>query len=251
MVLGDTTSSALNLTMAHVHYQQLEFVVQRYGHQSLALDGFPSELFARAIEIGHLRVQATKSGELSSREENPTEEAYDVLQSIHAFSPELWGESKNQSTRDWTLIGRIYQAATALYCISSLQSVSVLPPAGFLRDRCVTCGKILHHLLDEGLSLPRLERFLLWPLIILGTQAVDSGYGVGGGGDDDDDNTARRTFVQEKLIQVSQRFGVSGPLVAKEVLERFWASGKSSWDDCFDKPYVFTTQIALNVGSLG
>ncbi|EXJ77160.1 hypothetical protein A1O3_10318 [Capronia epimyces CBS 606.96] len=235
--MGDTTSHASNLNTAHIHYQLLEFMSQRHGHAYLAVDRFPPGLFAQLIAIGHLRFRATKALKQSRGTEDTPHEAQNVLQNIHSFLPELWAESKPRSKADWVLIGRAYQAATIIYCISSLQSLSVLPSTPTLRDSCLMQGEIVQNLLEEGLLVPKLRWFLLWPLVILGTQATSA------------NDTVRRVFVRDKLYEMSRFIGLSSPLVAKEVLERFWASGKTSWDDCFDKQYVFTSLIALNVGS--
>jgi len=212
-------------------------MIQGYGHNYLALHKFPPELFDQLVTIGHLRFRATNPREEPRRTDNLLQEAHNVLQNIQSFSPGQWAESKPRSTADWAFIGRVYQAATVIYCISSLQSLSVLPSTSSLQNSCLMQSELLQGLLEESLLVPKLRWFLLWPLVILGTQATSG------------DCTVRRIFVQNKLSEMSRFIGVSSPLVAKDVLERFWASGKTGWDDCFDKQYVFTSQIALNVGS--
>ena len=72
---------------------------------------------------------------------------------------------------------------------------------------------------------------------MLGVQAVDGGADM-------------RTFVREHLVNLSTVSGTYGPLAAKEVLESFWASGKTEWDACFDKPYMFTNILTVNRGRL-
>lgn len=79
---------------------------------------------------------------------------------------------------------------------------------------------------------------MLWPLVVLGVEAADLG------------RMAIREFVKEQLEGMSRHAGTYVPLTAKSVLERFWASGKTSWDSCFDRPYVFTTQIAVDMSRL-
>lgn len=34
--------------------------------------------------------------------------------------------------------------------------------------------------------------------------------------------------------------GSQSALHLRKIFERFWLSGKTSWDDCFEKPYIFT-----------
>ncbi|EXJ85550.1 hypothetical protein A1O1_05914 [Capronia coronata CBS 617.96] len=59
--------------------------------------------------------------------------------------------------------------------------------------------------------------------------------------------TAMHAFVQRQLHEMSHHVGMYSPLTAKSVLERFWASGETSWDACFDTPHLFCTQMAINV----
>jgi hypothetical protein len=40
------------------------------------------------------------------------------------------------------------------------------------------------------------------------------------------------------------------PLTGEEVLERFWASGRTVWDAYFYKPYAFVMQASVDVSKL-
>lgn len=137
--------------------------------------------------------------------------------------------------------------------------------------------------LAEATQFPCVRRFMLWPLVVLGVSAdVDSETGgvgllegdnnsnnnggipramLGGYGDtrstsiEDGNNTTVvvRVFVSAQLIALSRQVGTFSPLVARDVLEAFWkkkikttSGGLSVWDSCFDKPYVFTSQIAVD-----
>lgn len=76
---------------------------------------------------------------------------------------------------------------------------------------------------------------MLWPLVALGVEAASAGGRV------------IRAFVARQLPELSRYAGTYSPLVAKDVLEAFWDSGKPRWDECLDKSFVFTTQIAVDV----
>lgn len=195
----------------------------------------PPALFAEIIKINHLRMRATTLA--STGAQNLSQEAYAALGRVHDFSPEGWVESKPSSKGDWLLLGKVYQAAVAIYCISSLQSLSVLPPTSSLKARCATHGHLLQALVNEAMSSPRIKGFMLWPLALLGTEAVRGG-------------AAMRAFVTRHLTDLSHHVGMSSPLTAKGVLERFWASGEAHWDACFDRPYLLVTQIAVDVSRI-
>jgi hypothetical protein len=212
----------------------LEFLMRQYGAAVSPFQVCPLPLFAEIIKINHLRMQATR---YNVGAKNHSQEAYEILERVHGFSPEQWAKSKSSSQEDWMLVGKVHQAAVALYCVLSLQSLSVLPSNPALRSRCITHGQLLQMLLNDGLSSPKLKRFMIWPLVLLGVEAVHGG-------------AAMRVFVAKKLPELSRDVGTYVPLTAKRVLEQFWNSGETSWDACFDKPYAFTTQFAVDTSRL-
>lgn len=221
--------------MTNLHLDELDFILEQYGGEIFSFQMCPPSLFAEVIKINHLRLRAMKFG--TARAGDLSQEAYGILDCIDDFSPEQWANLKPSSKEDWMLLGNIYQAAVTLYCIFSLQSLSVLPTAFSLRTRCTKHGQLLQVLLDEALSSPRIKRFMLWPLVLLGMEAVNG-------------SSTRRAFVQRQLPEMSRHVGTCVPLIAKGVLERFWSSGKTRWDDCFDRPYAFTTQIAVDTSRM-
>lgn len=89
-------------------------------------------------------------------------------------------------------------------------------------------GDRLFQLLKKALVSEQVKKSMMWPLIVAGVEAADA-------------SAAIRTFVDEQLTEMSRDLGTPLPLLAKGVLKRFWASGKTGWDDCFDKPYAFVT----------
>lgn len=212
-------------------------MIEHYGNGSFAFQGFPTPLFAEIIRINYLRLRATKIIPITEAEDL-TNEAYEILNRIQSFWPEQWAESKPTSRRDeWILLGSVRQAAVALYCIHSLQSISVLPRIPFLRESRYLHSQQLQSLLKRALPLPRLSLFMLWPLIVLGVEAVNG-------------SLAMRVFVQEKLPEMSRSTGMLAPLTAKGVLERFWDSGRTDWDSCFDRPYAFIMVPAVDASKL-
>ena len=221
--------------MTSLHFDELDSILEQYGCGTFPFQMCPPLLFAEIIKINYLRMRATKHELIEA--ERLLEEAYGSLSHIHGFSPEQWAESKPSSKGDWMLVGKIYQAAVTLYCIYSLQSLSVLPQTSSLRARCTTHGQLLQILLNEALSSPKIKRFMLWPLVLLGVVAVNG-------------DVAMRHFVERQLLEMSCHVGTHAPLTAKDVLERFWASGETRWDACFDRPYVFATQIAVDLSRM-
>ncbi|RYC56717.1 hypothetical protein CHU98_g9497 [Xylaria longipes] len=234
-VIGNTTSSASHLAMTDFHIEQLEVIIELYGAEVFPFQMCPPTLFAEIIKINHIRMQAAKHE--PTMVEDLSQEAHRILSRTCAFSPQQWAASKPSSKQDWVLLGNVYQAAVTLYCISSLQSLSIMPLETSLRTRCATQGKVLQGLLTQTLSSQRTRRFMFWPLVLLGVEAVNCSETI-------------RSFVEEKLSDMSSYIGSRAPLVAKDILGRFWASGETRWDACFDRPYVFISQLAVDISQI-
>lgn len=236
-VIGNTTSPATDLAMASSHPEQLSFILEQSGDRSFPSEMCPVPLLAQIIKINHLRMRAADY--TPTRLEDFTSEACQILDAINTFSPQQWADSKPSSKKDWMLMGNVYQNAVAIYCLSSLQGLLSLLSSlrGSLRAICATHGQVLQTLLGEALACPRIKRFMVWPLVCLGIEAAQ-------------ENASMRTFVTQQLSEMSRQVGTHVPLTAKGVLERFWASGDTRWDACFDRPYVFATQIAIDISQV-
>lgn len=237
--MGDMTSPASDLVITPSHLEELDFVMEHYGSGPFAFQGIPTPLFAEIIKINYLRKRASKYILKGADNSGFTyDEAYEILNRIQSFYPEQWGQSKPSSKREeWILLAELHYAALVLYCIHSLQSISVLPQIPFLRSTCFSRGQRLQTLLKQAILSPTLKLFILWPLIVLGVEAVNGPISM-------------RAFVREKLPEMSRYTGMLAPLSAKNVLERFWNSGETDWDSCFDRPHAFVMTPAVNVSKL-
>lgn len=144
------------------------------------------------------------------------------------------------AARHWLQVGQAYQAAVALYCISSLSTTdhelrNSIAKVIFNKSslhRFLSCS--LTNIANTGDS--RLRKLVLWPLVIAGIE--DSGIEQPG---------AFSEFVQSQLLWASRASGTASPLVASALVRRIWQQRKLTteysrspcWDDLFDKPYVF------------
>ena len=225
-ILSDSTSPASDMLISTMVPEDFEFIVEEYGSRSWAFAAFPSELFREVININHLRSRSVQDPDSIS---DLTSEGFKVLTRIHMFVPEVWAYYKPWAMEEWISLARLNQAAIALYCILSLQSISVLPDSASLRSNRITLARLVKTHLDEVMESPRLRRYLAWYFVVLGVQAVHTGGTI-------------REYVRTKLTQLSYFNASYRPLAAKEILETFWASGKTSWDECFDKPYALCPQ---------
>lgn len=221
--------------MAQWHLDQLDFILEHYGGETFPSLMRPPPLFAEIIKISYLRMRVAQERLTSS--DCPQRDAFDILNRLDEFSAEQWARSKPYSKRAWILVGNVFKASVTIYCILSLQALSVLPLTDDLRTRSATEGQILQGLLNQAFSTPGIGKFMLWPLVMLGMEAVNGPAGM-------------RRFVEQQLPEMSRHVGSYAPLTAKAVLERYWASGETAWDACFDKPYAFATQIAVDLSRI-
>ncbi|KAH0526044.1 hypothetical protein TsFJ059_009425 [Trichoderma semiorbis] len=234
-VMGNTTCPASDLFMTTFQLKTLKFLPQQYITTVSPIQLCPVTLFIELIKISHLRMRATRPDAANTKTFKT--ESFEILECVNRFSPHRLAQSKSSNHEVWALVGLVYQAAVALYCILSLQSLSILPETQALRVQCATHGRLMQTLLVEALESKSLKRFMIWPLVVLGVEAVHG-------------DAAMRAFVAKELSELSQSVGSYVPLTAKRVLRDFWASGKTRWDACFDRPYVFTGQIAVDTSGL-
>ncbi|KAL0932727.1 C6 zinc finger domain protein [Colletotrichum truncatum] len=223
-VMANTTSPAHDQVGPTTSYKNIDMISELFQLGYYPLLPCPVELFADIIRINRLRfLIATNSwsedlGSVQSAAEN-------LVESIIEFSPEIWVESKTDSKEMFLLMGRVYQSATALYAISSLQCLGALPlSAGWKAVRTIHYGR-LFALLDQAANEPMVKHCVAWPLIVAGFEAASG-------------SAAGRAFVVKQCITSSKDLGAYLPLAAVRVLETFWASGKRTWDECFDTPHA-------------
>lgn len=225
-----------------MHLSSVDSILARHGDAASPFQMCPPQLFTDIIRINNLRMLAATSGQ---RAQHLSLAAFEALDLVAAFSPEQWANSKDSSVEDWTLMGRAYQAAVSLYCIMSLQSLSVLPRSATIRNAHAEHTRQLHTLLAAKgiglLSSPRTRRFMLWPLVVLGVAVAGKELNC---------SSELRDFVALSLEELSLSLSTRVPLTARGALESFWASNSTRWDDCFNRPYVFTAQIAVDSGHL-
>ena len=202
----------------------IDIMTELYGDGIYPILLCPPYLLMDVIKINNLRFQTT----YSPMTETTRATAHEILEHIEAFSPEDWTGTNPDAREDWLLLGRMYKSSVALYCISSLQSLSILPSSKCYTAMRTVHGTRLYTLLPKVIRRPRIKHFTIWPLVVAGMQAVDTSFNV-------------RRIVDGQLSELSKIMGCPTPMLASVVFHRFWTSGQTGWDECFDKAYVFVT----------
>jgi hypothetical protein len=247
-VFGNTTSPSNDQLADLTHPKNLDFLQFAWGDviQPVYLGSIcPPSLLLDIVRINHLRALAMRgvaSVLHTSRENNEDNDennnmpahadAQAILDHALAFSPEeLADKNANERTRaSWLLMGRVHQSAVVLYCILALQHVRLLPSrksAAIERAASAHYDRLLLDL-KEGFRQVHFKTCLFWPLVVAGARAARG-------------SAFERAFITEQLGEAVKDIGSSMPVLARATLVRFWESGKTGWDECFDQPYIFVT----------
>ncbi|KAF3765324.1 putative C6 finger domain protein [Cryphonectria parasitica EP155] len=229
-VIGNTTCPASDLNMTIPTMEEVDFILAKSSSNMIPFQLLPPSLLVEIANINRLRAQATTC----VGSQTLPQEAVEILDRIRSFSPSQWARLKPASQEYWALAGDVYRSAVLLYGISSLRSVAILHQSPSLDALWATQTQSLQQLLDKALSSACIKDNMLWPLTVLGAGSTGCG-------------PAMRSFVATKLDNMSQSVGSFAPLLAKNVLERFWRSDDTSWDACFPRPYIFATIFSLDL----
>ncbi|KAM7185522.1 hypothetical protein V8F20_011778 [Naviculisporaceae sp. PSN 640] len=208
----------------------------------------PADLFAHIVTINQLRcikasfvddmVPDHEAGAIANTGHvavpSPTPTPLTVLHRIEQFSAMEWASSKDPThPDDWLLVGEIYQSAVALLCLLSLEHDFMMAErdkwptaAAWLSLRKMHTSKLIQ-LIKAGLSNRLVRKSIIWPVVVAGAAAVH------------DDGQETQQWIRQTLCAFSKEMGSPLSLVAKGVLEKFWVSGRTGWDDCFNIPCCF------------
>ncbi|KAJ3499398.1 hypothetical protein NLG97_g374 [Lecanicillium saksenae] len=260
-IMGATTTPHLTTQKTERQIAVIDLLKQVYGLGLITSVACDHYLIRLIVLINHQRA-------LHAMERPSAAEAFSsmlaILDQIRAFSVEdwvvdisvaqaSWGRNKLRSseqrresdpTWNWGPVGKAYQAAVALYCISSLADVDEIAKnsvsGAFHRVSEVlllkeSCRRSLLGNLKEIATDPisQLRKLVFWPVFMAGVSS-------------DDDEDGARTFVLTELLHISRSLGTAAALIAHGFLEKQWASATAkhssnfqTWDDLFDRPFIF------------
>lgn len=222
-IFGNATSPPLSSIILMPSSSQLPLFITEVYDLIFPHVLCPPSLFLDIININMLRSQALN---LCFTNDCAQTEAEELLSHIDAFSPEDWAQPNTSFHSEWLHIGTVYQSAVAVFCISSLQSVSILPNTVRLNAIRASHGDRLFLSLKAALISWQVRKFMLWPLVVAGVEAMNHGV-------------AERSWVEDQLEKISRDIGSNSPLKARAVLREYWRKGRKGWDRCFDVPYAF------------
>ncbi|KAJ3479400.1 hypothetical protein NLG97_g8328 [Lecanicillium saksenae] len=134
---------------------------------------------------------------------------------IQQFEPGNWCETYSTDDPRFTALGYLYKTAVHLYALLSLP----LQLAIHFAESQVE-GPITRALARDGHCLIQLGRLTLaWPTAVLGVAVAG--------------NEEQRSQYAVWLEELKWSGQVDGAVIMAPMLEEFWKSGKTEWDECW------------------
>ncbi|EFQ34907.1 hypothetical protein CGRA01v4_04170 [Colletotrichum graminicola] len=223
MITANTTSPPFDQVVICPHEELMDLVKELYPLGLHPYVPFPMPLFMDVIRINHLRLQ-TSTGLMSK--ETARVAAYETINRIESFDPEACGGFYENKELD-NMVEFMFQSAVAIFCISSMQSLGILPSTHHLAVVRTAHSNRLYSLLQKAEKHEVLKKSIQWPLIVAG---VEAGARVD-----------KRRFVGEVFVGQGKDMGSPLSLYAKGVMRRFWDKDDTNWDTCFDQPYALVS----------
>ncbi|KAJ3493885.1 hypothetical protein NLG97_g4444 [Lecanicillium saksenae] len=247
-IYADTTSPARQQIRGYdlITDQQLGLILEYSSPTPLQC---PITLSISIVHTSRLRAALTRKDN-SIDKNNTAQEVKRIFDAITAFDAEEWAAQPiftgNIRAQVLPTLGRIFALAVRLYGVLSLPQSAVVSwvVSSEKKHPEMTDAEIYDTLRlwqrEELLALLRQSwdqlkstTALSWPLIV-------AGVAFAGGSKEDQE------FVDESLMAIwNLPNTLAGLLLTIKKLRSFWESGKTEWEDCFDKPIPFQPHLAL------
>ncbi|EGR44840.1 uncharacterized protein TRIREDRAFT_111755 [Trichoderma reesei QM6a] len=193
----------------------------------------PAPLFREIFLINRLRLEASTALSSSSdplSEHSSSSSSCHVLERIDAYSvppvPQAPGID-DQKAQNLLFVSLLFKSAVAVFASLTLPCTSRCPS----HKPCAQVHKMhranLFHLLDTTSEFLPLLDHILWPVVVAGTAAATG-------------SVEDRMLVEMYLLNGARdpfTGGCTGSALA--TMRRFWKSGRTRWDECFDQPHAW------------
>lgn len=218
-----------------------------YSHTGFTALPCSTILFQAMSRINHIRNLASAC-ETPEAIEDLLPLTTEVFAKIQSFDPNNWQEAYSTDYPYYPLIGTIFQLAIPLFAILSLPpalaAVFTYPPIdaqqlvdGDVADSTPTTDHEdarrryrdhLRKVFRQGVADELVHEGLMWPAAVLGASLSD----------EEDGREDIRNFVGNARWAPGND---GGAFCLYEKLEEFWASGRTTWDQCFYEPINIIT----------
>lgn len=234
-------------------------MVQIYSKSIYPSFPCPTPLFTELIRVNDLRRRQAIFSQVGGhsiisefpgdspghqQREETNHEADALLSRIVEFQVMPWAKKSDASRGrldTWIGIGSMYKSAMIIFATLSLsmssdEAAQGGPPSATRLTEAQRTSILEENVWSLNAAIERavnetgiLRMPLCWPTIALGVAAAHEG------------SEAYRETVSRCLLRMAVEHGTALPFKANEILGQFWATGKVSWNECFDRPYAFFT----------
>lgn len=197
-------------------------VMTLYDLGSSPLFYCPAPLFKEMFLINRLRREAA----ISDGDTEPSLCA--ILERIDAYPVPIMTDSMDaKQAKDLQLVSLLFKSAVAVFGSMTLPCTSECSSRAPCAELRKTHRDHLFHLLDTSCDFMPLLDHILWPVIVAGAAVATE--------------SVEKRMVVEMYLLNSVRDPYTGGCtrVALATMRNFWASGKTKWDECFDKPHAW------------
>lgn len=218
IVMTNTTSPSYDQMNAESHFSYSD-IYSYYSCAVFAEVPCPTVLFICIRDINQLRGRIARQNlERSGGAASVKEDADAILKHVLDFQPENWTERyKLPCANNAYAIAAMYKYAVVLYGTRTLATHAGIH---FSDANRLTAARHLLHVIKEALA--KVGDFLgaTWPLMVAGASLAGA--------------AAEQEEIASLLQSLTRLPDPSNGLwLGIECLQRFWASEKTEWDDCF------------------
>lgn len=182
----------------------------------------PAPLFKEMFLINRLRLEAAVSG----GDSKPS--LCDILERIDAYPIQIMTDSMDpRKAKDLHLVSLLFKSAVAVFGSMTLPCTSECSSHTPCAELEKTHREHLLHLLDTSSEFMPLLDHILWPVIVAGAAVAT-------------ESVEKRMLVEMYwLNSVRDPYTGGCTRIALATIRKFWASGKTKWDECFDEPHAW------------
>lgn len=216
------TTSPSNEQMVDACNFDVDDVMTIYELGSSPLFYCPAPLFKEMFLINRLRLEAA----VSRGDSKPS--LCGVLERIDAYPIQVMTDCMDRKkAKDLHLVSLLFKSAVAVFGSMTLPCTSECSSRTPCAELQKTHREHLLHLLDTSSEFMPLLDHILWPVIVAGAAAAT-------------ESVESQTLVEMYLLNsVRDPYTGGCTRVALATMRNFWASGKTKWDECFDKPHAW------------
>lgn len=227
-VVGNTTGPAGKQLVAADHFRVAHSFSKIYFNGPYPQFVCPAELFREIICINYLRYQIATDPAVSLVERSKPARTAAIITRILEFSPITYIKATEMPERaDIMAMVRLFRLAVLFFALNSLPMP--MEDSDFYSEFPITSPKVIElrtemfDLMMTWKRAPAVFNTVVWLWISIGIEAAKG-------------SDQERRMVMEELEFINNP--ANGPvMILMDKLQKFWDSGETDWNKCWDDLY--------------